>query len=114
MSATQARIAYRRLLKAEQLRFANDPTVLQAARQQTRTEFEANREQTDAKKITKLLKHARGVEEVIRRYVVQAPRNEIKPDTYNVRFTSDHALRDAHPIIIKSFLQQPKKDKDEE
>ncbi|KAJ1834118.1 hypothetical protein LPJ73_007840, partial [Coemansia sp. RSA 2703] len=108
MSATQARIAYRRLLKVEKVRFANDPTVLHAAQQQTRKEFEKGATQTDEKKIAKLLKHAANVEQVIRRYVVQAPLSPSKPNTYNVKFTSDHALRDAHPIVIKSSLQNNK------
>ncbi|KAJ1877676.1 hypothetical protein H4R99_005872 [Coemansia sp. RSA 1722] len=100
--------AYRRLLKVERRRFANDPQVLAAAQKQTRSEFDNNRTQTDEKKIQKLLKHAANVEEVIRRYVVQAPRSKVQANTYNIKFTSEHALRDRHPIIIKSSLQKIK------
>ncbi|KAI7824547.1 hypothetical protein BX661DRAFT_185513 [Kickxella alabastrina] len=93
MSASnQARIAYRRLLKIERRRFSGDLPVMMAA----------------------LLKHAAGVEEVIRGYVVQAPRNEEKDNTYNIKFTSEHALRDGHPIIIKSSLQKDKETKTKE
>ncbi|KAJ1933629.1 hypothetical protein GGF37_006660 [Kickxella alabastrina] len=115
MSASnQARIAYRRLLKIERRRFSGDLPVMMAAVKQTRTEFENNRSETDEKKIKKLLKHAAGVEEVIRGYVVQAPRNEEKDNTYNIKFTSEHALRDGHPIIIKSSLQKDKETKTKE
>ncbi|KAJ2798020.1 hypothetical protein H4S07_005800, partial [Coemansia furcata] len=75
---------------------------------QTRAEFEANRSLTDEKKIKKSLKHAVNVEDVIRRYVVQAPRSEEKDNTYSIKFTSEHALRDGHPILIKSSLQKNK------
>ncbi|KAJ2535964.1 hypothetical protein EV175_006856, partial [Coemansia sp. RSA 1933] len=85
-----------------------DNVVLLAANKKTRDEFEGNRSVTDEKKIGKLLKHAADVELVIRSYVVQAPRNTQKDNTYNVGFTSDHALRDRHPIIIKSSLQNKK------
>ncbi|KAJ2012521.1 hypothetical protein GGI14_005783 [Coemansia sp. S680] len=85
-----------------------DPMVLESAHKQTRAEFEANRSLTDEKKIKKSLKHAINVEEVIRRYVVQAPRNDEKDNTYNIKFTQDHALRDGHPILIKSSLQKSK------
>ncbi|KAJ1813258.1 hypothetical protein LPJ56_003511 [Coemansia sp. RSA 2599] len=112
-TASQVRNAYRRLLKVERRRFAGDIPVLTAAQKQTRSEFENNRTQTDEKKIQKLLKHAANVEEVIRRYVVQAPRSESKENTYDIRFTSEHALRDRHPIIVKSSLQKNKPGADE-
>ncbi|KAJ2062972.1 Complex III assembly factor lyrm7 [Coemansia sp. S146] len=108
MLANEVRIAYRRLLKVQQRRFAGDPVVLESAHKQTRAEFEANRSLTDEKKIKKSLKHAINVEEVIRRYVVQAPRNDEKDNTYNIKFTQEHALRDGHPILIKSSLQKNK------
>ncbi|KAJ1642432.1 Complex III assembly factor lyrm7 [Coemansia erecta] len=107
-TASQVRNAYRRLLKVERRRFAGDLPVQAAAQKQTRSEFESNRTQTDEKKIQKLLKHAKNVEEVIRRYVVQAPRSETKENTYDIKFTSEHALRDRHPIIVKSSLQKNK------
>ncbi|KAI9505991.1 hypothetical protein GGI25_001397 [Coemansia spiralis] len=110
-SSNRARIAYRRLLKIQRKRFAGDPPVITAAQAQTRKEFENNKAVTDEKKIQKLLKHAENVELVIRKYVVQAPRDLEKQNTYNVKFTSEHALRDRHPILIKSSLQ--KKDKSE-
>ncbi|KAJ1939845.1 hypothetical protein EC988_007201, partial [Linderina pennispora] len=88
-----------------------DLPVMLAAHRQTRTEFEANRSLTDEKKIKKCLKHGTQVEEVIRRYVVQGNKVEDKDNTYSIAFTSEHALRDAHPILIKSTLQN--KDKDE-
>ncbi|KAJ2395417.1 hypothetical protein GGI23_004311, partial [Coemansia sp. RSA 2559] len=82
-----------------------DVQVVSAAAKKTRDEFESNRSVVDEKKIKKLLKHAADVELVIRSYVVQAPRSTEKDNTYNIRFTSDHALRDRHPILIKSSLQ---------
>ncbi|KAI8322837.1 hypothetical protein GQ54DRAFT_316921 [Martensiomyces pterosporus] len=106
MIANEVRIAYRRLLKIQRRRFAGDEAVINAAHKQTRSEFEANRSLADEKKIKKSLKHAANVEEVIRRYVVQGTRNEQKDSTYNIAFTSEHALRDAHPIIIKSTLKK--------
>ncbi|KAJ1769966.1 Complex III assembly factor lyrm7 [Coemansia sp. RSA 1813] len=105
MSASQVRTAYRQLLKVQHKRFAGDAPVVLAAKEKTREEFESNRAVTDGKKIKKLLKHAADVELVIRSYVVQAPRNTDKNNTYNIKFTSEHALRDRHPIIIKSSLQ---------
>ncbi|KAJ2336172.1 hypothetical protein GGI00_000982 [Coemansia sp. RSA 2681] len=86
-----------------------DPTVIESAHRQTRTEFEANRSLTDEKKIKKSIKHAVNVEDVIRRYVVQAPRSEEKDNTYRIKFTPEHALRDGHPILIKSSLQKKSK-----
>ncbi|KAJ2313776.1 Complex III assembly factor lyrm7 [Coemansia sp. RSA 2702] len=112
MSAKQVRIAFRRLLKVQRRRFEGDQSIVAAARDQTRKEFEANRDLSDPKLIAKRLKHARDVEEVIRRYVVQAPRSTEKDNTYQIKFTSEHALRDRHPILIKSSLQD-KKPKDE-
>ncbi|KAJ1817531.1 hypothetical protein LPJ60_004791 [Coemansia sp. RSA 2675] len=87
---------------------SSDPVVIESAHKQTRAEFEANRSLTDEKKIKKSLKHAVNVEDVIRRYVVQAPRSEEKDNTYSIKFTSEHALRDRHPILIKSSLQKSK------
>ncbi|KAJ1960117.1 hypothetical protein GGI12_003974 [Dipsacomyces acuminosporus] len=81
-----------------------DIEIISAAHRQTRSEFEANRSLSDEKKIKKSLKHAANVEEVIRKYVVQGLKNEEKTSTYNIAFTPEHALRDAHPIIIKSTL----------
>ncbi|KAJ2498835.1 hypothetical protein GGH96_003982 [Coemansia sp. RSA 1972] len=109
MSAKEVRTVFRQLLKAQRRRFAGDERIVAAARVQTRKEFEANRSLEDPKIIAKRLKHARNVEEVIRRYVVQAPRSTEKENTYQVKFTSEHALRDRHPIIIKSSLQKDKK-----
>ncbi|KAJ2723038.1 hypothetical protein GGI07_002932 [Coemansia sp. Benny D115] len=111
-TAAQARIAYRRLLKIERKRFAGDPTVIIAAAKQTRQEFENNRAQTDEKKIKKLLKHASNVETVIKSYVVQGTRSEEKENTYQIKFTSEHALRDPVPIVISS-LKKNKESKDE-
>ncbi|KAJ2002234.1 hypothetical protein H4R26_003715 [Coemansia thaxteri] len=114
MLASEVRVAYRRLLKIQQRRFAGDPAVIEAAHKQTRTEFEANRSLADEKKIHKSLKHARNVEQVIRSYVVQAPRSEENENTYKIKFTPEHALRNGHPILIKSSLQKDsqKTDKD--
>ncbi|PIA16484.1 hypothetical protein COEREDRAFT_8280 [Coemansia reversa NRRL 1564] len=113
MSANNVRIAFRRLLKIQQRRFEGDNHTIAAARDQTRKEFEANRLLDNQKDIEKRLKHARDVEEVIRRYVVQAPRSTDKDNTYNIRFTTEHALRDRHPIIIKSSLQKNREPKDD-
>ncbi|KAJ2657697.1 hypothetical protein IWW48_004378 [Coemansia sp. RSA 1200] len=113
MSSSQARIAYRRLLKIQRKRFAGDVPIITAAHKKTREEFENNRAVTDEKKVKKLLKHAADVELVIRSYVVQAPRNTEKENTYNIKFTSEHALRDRHPIIIKSSLQKSKNSEEE-
>ncbi|KAJ2785057.1 hypothetical protein H4R18_000765 [Coemansia javaensis] len=111
MSAREVRTAFRRLLKTQRLRFAEDNTMIAAAREQTRREFEQNRGLESARDIEKKLKHARNVEEVIRRYVVQAPRSDEREDTYKIKFTPEHALRDRHPILIKSSLKdKPLKD----
>ncbi|KAJ2889712.1 hypothetical protein GGI21_006459, partial [Coemansia aciculifera] len=85
-----------------------DPVIIESAHRQTRAEFEANRSLTDEKKIKKCIKHAVNVEDVIRRYVVQAPRSEEKDGSYRIKFTQEHALRDGHPILIKSSLQKNK------
>ncbi|KAJ2081576.1 hypothetical protein H4R24_002252 [Coemansia sp. RSA 988] len=113
MSASNARIAFRRLLKIQKRRFEGDNHTIDAARDQTRKEFEASRLLENQKDIDKRLKHARDVEEVIRRYVVQAPRSTEKDNTYNIKFTTEHALRDRHPIIIKSSLQKDRKPKED-
>ncbi|KAJ1729806.1 hypothetical protein LPJ61_003348 [Coemansia biformis] len=111
MSAKDVRLAFRRLLKVQRRRFQGDDAVIAAARVQTRKEFEAGRGLEKQKDIEKRLKHARAVEEVIRRYVVQAPRSTERENTYNIKFTSEHALRDRHPILVKSSLKdKPLKD----
>ncbi|KAJ2764402.1 hypothetical protein IWQ56_000916 [Coemansia nantahalensis] len=105
MSASEVRIAFRRLLQVQRRRFKGDEAVIAAARDQTRKEFDACRHLEQPKDIAKRLKHARNVEEVIRRYVVQAPRSTERDNTYKITFTPEHALRDRHPILIKSSLQ---------
>ncbi|MDP2436679.1 MAG: LYR motif-containing protein [archaeon] len=88
--ASAALHAYRHLLRASRLTFGGDPTVLRAAEERIRQEFDAAKGERQPEKIQKLISAAHENADFLMRQVIQAPLSD-KQSTFRVVLKPQHA-----------------------